>query len=63
MEFALSGFVDDQAINFVTHHGASVFYEIQVKSIRKSKYVFQSSLCWSFLIEATNESGTNRGAL
>ena len=46
MEFALYGFeiftseVDDRGIDFVVRHGQSPFYEIQVKSVRTSNYVF-----------------------
>ena len=46
MEFALYGFevytaeVDDRGIDFVARHGAGGFYEVQVKSVRGSNYVF-----------------------
>ena len=46
MEFALYGFevftseVDDRGIDFVVRHGTGGFREIQVKSARKSNYVF-----------------------
>src|SRR6476620_7743343 len=46
MEFALYGFevftseVDDRGIDFVVRHGSGAFREIQVKSARKSNYVF-----------------------
>jgi hypothetical protein len=46
MEFALYGFeiftseVDDRGIDFVVRRGQSPFYEIQVKSVRTSNYVF-----------------------
>ena len=46
MEFALYGFeiytaeVDDRGIEFVARHGYSGFCEIQVKSVRKSNYIF-----------------------
>lgn len=46
MEFALYGFevytseVDDRGIDFVARHGTGGFYEVQVKSVRESNYVF-----------------------
>ena len=46
MEFALYGFevytaeVDDRGIDFVARYGAGGFYEVQVKSVRSSNYVF-----------------------
>jgi hypothetical protein len=46
MEFAMYGFevytaeVDDRGIDFVARHGAGGFYEVQVKSVRDSSYVF-----------------------
>jgi hypothetical protein len=46
MEFALYGFevytaeVDDRGIDFVASHDSGGFYEVQVKSVRESNYVF-----------------------
>lgn len=46
MEFALYGFeiytseVDDRGIDFIARHGSGAFYEVQVKSMRKTNYVF-----------------------
>lgn len=46
MEFALYGFeiftseVDDRGIDFIVRHASGVFYEVQVKSVRSSNYVF-----------------------
>lgn len=46
MELALYGFeiysseVDDRGIDFVARHGTGAFYEVQVKSMRKTNYVF-----------------------
>lgn len=46
MEFALYGFeiysseVDDRGIDFVARHKTGPFYEVQVKSMRKTNYVF-----------------------
>jgi hypothetical protein len=46
MEFALYGFevytaeVDDRGIDFIVRHGTGGFYEVQVKSVRESNYVF-----------------------
>jgi hypothetical protein len=46
MEFALYGFeiytaeVDDRGIDFVARYRTGTFYEVQVKSVRDTKYVF-----------------------
>lgn len=46
MEFALHGFeiyaseVDDRGIDFVVRYGTGIFHEVQVKSVRETKYVF-----------------------
>lgn len=46
MEFALYGFdvytaeVDDRGVDFVARYGDGGFYEVQVKSVRKTRYVY-----------------------
>jgi hypothetical protein len=32
--------VDDRGIDFVARHGGGTFFEVQVKSVLKSSYVF-----------------------